>query len=47
MAQVRQYSANVLGGESLVVHQEEVNIASVVDEESLVAGGHQVASLLV
>jgi len=29
------------------VHQEEVDISGVVDEESLVAGGHHVASLLV
>jgi hypothetical protein len=29
------------------VHKEEVNVAGVVDEESLVAGGHHVASLLV
>lgn len=36
-----------LGGEGLVVHKEEVNVAGVVHEESLVAGGHHVASLLV
>ena len=29
------------------MHQEEVNIADVVDEESLVAGGHHVAGFLV
>ena len=38
---------NVLCGECLIVHEEEIDIASVVDEESLVAGGHHVASLLV
>ena len=36
-----------LSGEGLVVHEEEVNIADVADEESLVAGWHHVASLLV
>ena len=36
-----------LGGEGLVVHQEEVDIADVVDEESLVSGWHHVAGLLV
>jgi hypothetical protein len=29
------------------VHKEEVDISGVIDEESLVAGGHHVASLLV
>jgi hypothetical protein len=29
------------------VHEEEVEVAGVVDEESLVAGGHHVAGLLV
>jgi len=29
------------------VHEEEVNISDVVDEEGLVAGGHHVAGLLV
>ena len=38
---------DVLCGEGLVMHKEEVDIAGVVDEESLVAGGHHVASLLV
>lgn len=38
---------DVLCGEGFVVHKEEVDIAGVVDEESLVAGGHHVASLLV
>jgi len=36
---------NVLGGVGLVVHEEEVEVTGVVDEESLVAGWHQVASL--
>jgi len=38
---------HVLGGEGLVVHKEEIDVAGVVYEESLVAGGHHVASLLV
>lgn len=38
---------NVLSGESLVVHQEELDVTDVADEESLVAGGHHVAGLLV
>ena len=38
---------NVLCGEGLVVHKEEVDIAAIVDEESLVAGRHHMASLLV
>ena len=38
---------DVLCGECLIVHKEEVDIAGVVDKESLVAGGHHVASLLV
>lgn len=29
------------------MHQEELNVLGVVDEESLVAGGHHVAGLLV
>jgi hypothetical protein len=37
----------ILGGVGLVVHEEEVDVASVVNEESLVAGGHHVTSLLV
>ncbi len=36
-----------LSSEGLVVHQEEVDIADVVDEESLVAGWHHVLGLLV
>lgn len=38
---------NLLRSEGLVVHQEKVDITDVVDEESLVAGGHHVAGLLV
>ena len=38
---------NVLGSVGAVVHQEELNVLGVVDEESLVAGGHHVAGLLV
>ena len=39
--------AIVLCGEGLVVHEEEVDVTGVVDEEGLVAGGHHVAGLLV
>jgi hypothetical protein len=38
---------DVLSGVGLVVHEEKVNITGVVDEESLVAGWHHVASSLV
>lgn len=38
---------NVLCGEGLVVHKEELNVGGVVDEERLVAGWHHVAGLLV
>lgn len=38
---------NVLCCEGLVVHEEEFDIAGVVDEESLVAGGHHMSGLLV
>jgi len=34
-----------LGGEGMVVHEEEVNIVDVVDEEGLVAGRHHVSRL--
>jgi hypothetical protein len=37
----------VLSGVGAVVHEEKVELADVVDEESLVAGGHHVAGLLV
>jgi hypothetical protein len=37
----------LLGGVGLVVHEEEVEVTGVVDEEGLVAGGHHVAGLLV
>ena len=43
----RRNGVGDLGGEGLVVHEEKLNIADVVDEESLVAGWHHVASLLV
>jgi len=36
-----------LGGVGAVVHEEELNVLSVADEESLVAGRHHVAGLLV
>ena len=38
---------NVLGGVGLVVHEEKVEVTGVVDDESLVAGWHQVTGLLV
>ena len=38
---------HVLGGVGLVVHQEELDVVDVADEERLVAGGHHVAGLLV
>jgi len=38
---------HILCGEGLVVHEEKVNVSGVVDQESLVARGHHVASLLV
>ena len=38
---------NVLCGVGLVVHEEEVKVTGVVDEESLVAGRHQVTGLAV
>lgn len=37
----------VLSGVGTVVHEEKVELADVVDEESLVAGRHHVAGLLV
>ena len=43
----RYFQEGLLGGVGLVVHEEEVEVAGVVDEESLVAGGHHVAGLLV
>lgn len=38
---------NVLSSVGAVVHEEELDVLGVVDEESLVAGGHHVAGLLV
>ena len=38
---------NILGGVGAVVHQEELDILDVADEEGLVAGGHHEAGLLV
>ena len=43
----RRFHGSLLGGVGLVVHEEEVEVTGVVDEESLVAGGHHVAGLLV
>ena len=37
----------LLGCEGLIVHKQEVDIAGVVHEEGLVAGGHEVAGLSV
>ncbi len=37
----------VLGSEGLVVHQEELDVSDIADEESLVARGHHVAGFLV
>lgn len=37
----------VLGSEGLVVHEEEIDVAGVVDEESLVSGWGEVTGLLV
>lgn len=39
--------SGVLSGVGLVVHQQELDILDVVDDEGLVAGGHHVAGLLV
>lgn len=36
-----------LSGVGLVVHQQELDILDVVDDEGLVAGGHHVTGLLV
>ena len=36
---------DILSGVGLVVHEEKVQVAGVVDEESLVAGRHHVAGL--
>lgn len=38
---------DVLSGIGSVVHQEQLDILGVVDDEGLVAGGHHVAGLLV
>jgi hypothetical protein len=38
---------NVLSGVGAVVHEQQLNVLGVVDEESLVAGGHHVLGLLV
>lgn len=38
---------NVLSSVGTVVHEKELNVLGVVDEESLVTRGHQVAGLLV
>lgn len=38
---------NALCGIGLVVHEEELNVLDVADEEGLMAGGHHVLGLLV
>ena len=38
---------DVLGSEGAVVHEEELDVLGVADEEGLVAGGRQEAGLLV
>lgn len=38
---------NVLGSVASVVHQEELDVVDVADQEGLVAGGRQVTGLLV
>ena len=38
---------NVLSSVGAVVHEKKLDVLGVVDEESLVAGGHHVAGLLV
>jgi hypothetical protein len=38
---------DILSGEGAVVHEEKLDILGVVDKEGLVAGGRQVAGLLV
>lgn len=43
----RKRSKNILCGEGAVVHEQEVNVVDVVDEEGLVARGHHVLGLLV
>jgi len=49
VALVRAYlgGLDVLCGKSSVVHEEKVYVARVVDEEGLMAGGHEMACLLV
>lgn len=41
------FGVDILSSVGAVVHQEELNVLGVVDEEGLVAGGHHVAGLLV
>ena len=38
---------HILSSVGLVVHEEKIDIARVVDKEGLVAGGHQVTGFLV
>lgn len=41
------FRGNVLGGVGPVVHQEELDVVDVVDDEGLVARGHHELGLLV
>lgn len=41
------YPRNVLCGEGLVVHKEELDISDIADQKSFVTGWHHVACLLV
>ena len=47
MRHISRSAVTILSGKGLVVHEEEVDIVGVVDEESLVAGRHQVTGFLV
>jgi hypothetical protein len=47
VVQYTSKSRNVLSSICAVVHEEEVDFADIVDEESFVTGGHHVAGLLV
>ena len=38
---------NVLGSESLVVHEQKVDISGIVNNESFVTGGHQMSGFFV
>jgi hypothetical protein len=44
---VARTQGDVLSSVGAVVHEQQLNVLGVVDEESLVAGGHHVLGLLV